>query len=506
MKKQLSVPTIAILMAAMCLILVLPLAAISRYAQPFADDYKYGASTAAAWLDTGSLFSVLKTAAEQVGVYYETWQGTYSALFLMCLQPGIFGINVYWIGAAFLIALFAFSNLYFLWQVLHKVLKATAWEALAVASAMLLLMFQYVHDAGEAFYWFNGAMYYTGFHCLMLILFGAIASMYGKGRPSVLGVAVCALLCAILGGGNYATALFTAVVLFILTAAAFARRSSLKYALLVLTVILLAGLLVSALAPGNTRRQGAVERYIGNGLSPLKAVLMSFAVGGYILSSAMNLPAVVVFIFALPFLYEASERSTWSFKKPLLVIGFAFCVYCTLATPPLYAMGLHIADRLQNVLYYTAWLLIGFSLYYLMGWAVRRIAAKPEAAHPFDGLMRLFSKRRTAFFVACCLMFFVACVGTCGVTEEDGKMRITNMPTGVEAALAIVSGKASEYRQETLDRVDRIEKAEKGADLVVPRHKDKMPLISYEDITDDPKDWKNVRMAQFYGLGSIRTE
>lgn len=508
MRKQLSVPVIAVLMAAMCLILILPLLAIARYAQPFADDYKYGAATAAAWLNTGNLFSVLKTAAEQVGAYYQTWQGTYSALFLMCLQPGIFGIQAYWIGAAFLIALFALSNFYFLWQVLVKVLKATRWEALAVASAMILMMFQCVHDAGEAFYWFNGAMYYTGFHCLMLLLFGVIASMHAKGRASVPGMVASVVLCAILGGGNYATALFAAVVLLILTAAAFYKKSGLKFALLILLLILAAGLLVSALAPGNTRRQDAVERYIGSGLSPLMAVMMSFAVGGYIVASAMKLPAVVVFLFALPFLYAAAGRSTWSFKKPLPVIALSFGVYCAMATPPLYAMGLHIADRLQNVLYFTAWLLIGFSLYYLLGWGLRRTAAKPEAVHPFDSLMRLLSERRTAFFAAACLLFFIACAGACGVEANDdgGGMRITGMPAGVEAALDIAAGKASNYRRETMERAALIENAAKGSDLIVPKHRDKMPLISYEDITDNPKDWKNVRMAQYYGLGSIRTE
>ena len=507
MKKQLPVPAISILMAAMCLILILPLAAIALYVQPFADDYKYGAATAAVWLNTGNIISVLKTALEQVGSYYNTWQGTYSALFFMCLQPGIFCIEVYWVGAGALILLFTLSNLYFLMQILVKVMKSTWWEALAVASAMILLMFQYVHDAGEAFYWYNGAMYYTGFHALMLLLFGVIVSMYAKGRASVSGMTLCIFLSLILGGGNYTTALFAAVVLFVLTIAAFHKKNSLKFALMILLIILVTGLLISAFAPGNLRRQDAVEHYIGSGLSPTMAVMMSFAVCGFITASAMKLPAVVVFLFALPFLYAAAERSKWSFRKPLLAIGFAFCVFSTMATPPLYAMGLHIADRLQNVLYFTAWLLIGFSIYYLMGWYIRRAAAKPDVAHPFASLMGLLSERRTAFFVAACLMFFFACVGACSVGEDDaGGFRIANMPSGVEAALKIATGRAANYRRETLERLDLIKKAEAGSDLIVPKHRDMMPLISYEDITDNPKDWKNLRMAQYYNLGSIRTE
>lgn len=507
MKKQLSVRAISLLMAALCAILIVPLIAIARYAQPFADDYKYGMAASAAWLATGSLGAALRAAAEQVALYYQTWQGTYSALFLMGLQPGIWGSGTYWIGGAALILLFAGANLYFFRQVLSKLLKATAWEALAVASALLIVMIQYVHDAGEAFYWFNGAVYYTGFHALMLIFFGVIASMASKGRASLPGMALCALLGALLGGGNLSTALFAAVALLIAAAAAFYKKSPLRFALAALLLILLAGLLVSALAPGNTRREDAVERYIGSGLSPLEAIALSFAVGGYVLASSLSAPAVVAVLFTAPFLYAAARRSDWKFRRPLAAIALGFCAFCTEATPPLYAMGIHIADRLRNVLHFTAYLYAEFALYYALGFWIRRSETLPGGKGVLRGLMEGASARRTAFFAVACALFFVACAGACRVgQDDDGAMRITGMPAGVEAALDIASGRAARYRRETLGRLELIDRAEAGQDLVVPRHTDEMPLISYEDITPNPADWKNVRMAQYYGLGSIRTE
>jgi hypothetical protein len=81
-----------------------------------------------------------------------------------------------------------------------KLLKATWWEALAVASALTLSAMQYVHNAGEGFFWFNGAMYYTGFYSFTLLFFGVIASMTARERASVPGMLGAVPLAAVLGG------------------------------------------------------------------------------------------------------------------------------------------------------------------------------------------------------------------------------------------------------------------------------------------------------------------
>ena len=75
--------------------LLVPMLAIAKYDVPINDDYSYGQNTARVWNSTHDLAQVLKTALQMVRFVYENWQGSYSAVFLMSLQPGIFGIHAY---------------------------------------------------------------------------------------------------------------------------------------------------------------------------------------------------------------------------------------------------------------------------------------------------------------------------------------------------------------------------------------------------------------------------
>ena len=77
-------------LAAVVLMLV-PMLLVARYNVPCADDYHFGAPTHAAWQATHSLAAVVKAAGEKVAERYANWQGTYSAMFLMALQPAVFG-------------------------------------------------------------------------------------------------------------------------------------------------------------------------------------------------------------------------------------------------------------------------------------------------------------------------------------------------------------------------------------------------------------------------------
>ncbi len=507
MKKQVSVRTIAITMGVVCVLLALPLILITWYTQPFADDYNYSMLTADAWLRTGDACAVLQAAFKQVSTSYQTWQGTYASVFFMSLQPGIFGGDWYCVSGISLILLFLGANLYFFRQVLTKLLRATWCETVSVASALTIVAILYIHDAGEGFYWFNGAIYYTGFYSFMLVFFGIITSMVVKRHVNPSSMLGAILLAFIIGGGNYSIALISSVVLLLITVAAFIRKSDLRIALAMLLLFLIIGFLISALAPGNAKRFSVVERKIGTGLDPARAILLSFAVGGYILASALNFPTIIVLLFITPFLYTAATRSTWTFRQPIPVIALMFCVYCTEATPPLFAMGIHIADRLQNIIYFTSYLFMMFSIYYILGWVQRSFHPMHDRHNLFSLFIEVVNRRRTVFFIATCAVFIIACIGVCRVGQDDsGSLRISYLPSSVEATLDILSGKAANYRRETRDRLKVIAQAEVGQDLVVPKHRDKMPLISYEDITDDPRDWKNKLMAQYYSLKSIRTE
>ena len=72
-------------------LLLLSLVALSFYAFPQIDDFFFGLHPRHQFLETGSLISVLKEAWSAVKENYMNWQGTYTAIALFSLQPGIFG-------------------------------------------------------------------------------------------------------------------------------------------------------------------------------------------------------------------------------------------------------------------------------------------------------------------------------------------------------------------------------------------------------------------------------
>lgn len=78
------------IMLTLFLISLLPVCRLAFYAHPAGDDYAYGVAAHLAWTDTHSLSAVLAAAVSNVKGYYTSWQGTYSSIFLMSLQPAIF--------------------------------------------------------------------------------------------------------------------------------------------------------------------------------------------------------------------------------------------------------------------------------------------------------------------------------------------------------------------------------------------------------------------------------
>ena len=80
---------------AVLLALTLPLLALAPYAVPAADDYSYGTQTHLAWRESGSVPAAVAAAGRTAVRTWHGWQGTFSAVFLMALQPAVFGERLY---------------------------------------------------------------------------------------------------------------------------------------------------------------------------------------------------------------------------------------------------------------------------------------------------------------------------------------------------------------------------------------------------------------------------
>lgn len=96
---------------------LLPVAALSVYNHPCSDDYSYGLYVAQAVRSGGSLWEVLAAAAKETAETYLDWQGTFSAVFLMALQPAAFGEGFYALTPWIMVGSLVFSTFFFLKEV-----------------------------------------------------------------------------------------------------------------------------------------------------------------------------------------------------------------------------------------------------------------------------------------------------------------------------------------------------------------------------------------------------
>ena len=94
--KQSSFTTrLCLILWAVFLLSLLPLLVIGMYNHPAGDDFAYGLNAHLAWESSHSLWAAIKAAAATVKSYYTSWQGTYSSIFLMSLQPAVISERLY---------------------------------------------------------------------------------------------------------------------------------------------------------------------------------------------------------------------------------------------------------------------------------------------------------------------------------------------------------------------------------------------------------------------------
>ena len=170
--------------------------------------------------------------------------------------------------------------------------------------------------------------------------------------------------------------------------------------------------------------------------------------------------------------------------------------------PCFFAMGFAIPERNIKLIYFIYYPVVLCAMFYLMGWFSHRFADKLPNWH----IGALYEKRFGTIFAAFCLLFALACGGQIAVSKgENGGLAFERMPAGLSAAYSLVTGEAQEYHAQMLERAEICRNAP-GEDVVLPALTAKPWVLTYLDITEDPTDWKNVGMAEYYGNASVRLQ
>jgi len=457
------------------IISLIPIFIIAHANHPSADDFHYGLKTAHAWQETGSITETLKAACITVKETYLYWQGNFSGIFLMSLQPSIFGENSYPIGTYLVLFVYLIGIVLFVKALFDKFLPHSKDYYFVFGLTLFVFSIQLAPFPRQSYYWFNGSIYYTFFHGLALLLYAVLLKLQKSERLSktILLFLLTSFLAFIIGGSNFVTSLQGALILFFFSVYLFATKDKNRFFVSGVFVALLSALIISIVAPGNALRQAMIP----NHPSFLMAVLDSLFQAGLHVFKWTNLYLIGFCILLLPFITAAVRTNTFSFKWPWLVPLCSFLLLAVSFAPPIYGLG-GMPERALNIIYYLYIVLAAINLFYLVGW----LSLRPIP------IVKNWNTSR--FFIGIGSLLLLAAF----IQEPDIACK--------EATQSLLSGEAKQYDKEANERLRAYQEAN-CLNLSIKEFTVKPTLLFVNDLGTNANDWQNEAAAKYYRKVSI---
>ena len=505
---------------------LIPVLVIGKYDYPSADDFSMGLGTRLVYEATGSLLAVAGKILSETVRYYRTWIGYFTSCLFTTVSPATFGEAWYALTPAVILLALHVGVAVFFYALMEKALGMNRYVRRCMTVLALFLMVQRMPEGSlrvEAFYWYSGAGNYTlTFSAGLLYLAFYVLSVCGvRSKNRSLFLVLACIMGFLAGGGNYLSALSFAVVsvLFAVYLVKMKTRqgeNSRTGRLCVIGSLLpaafyLCGFAVSCLSPGNRIRGGEAEGY-----GALKSILLSlYYTLSYPLNQWMNWAVLLILalagvIFWMGFAEiefsganakadsaAAPEKAgngaqavqlgfTAPFPAAVLAYGIVSCV----VTPALYAQGNMDAGRIQSTFWLHAVLVLLLLEWYLVGGLYRRFSKEQNAS------AASCLRNGAGGFVRAILLFFIVF----SLLAVKGN---PDFYTGTSAVSELLDGSAAQYGRENEERL-RILKNPREQDAVLPRYTVQPNLLYFEDVSEDPDDWINQKMSEYYGKNSIR--
>lgn len=474
---------------------LVPLVLISAYNHSYADDWHYGVWAHLTLQETGNVFAALVTALQQVGKAWFDWQGSYSAIFLMAIEPSVFGEQFYVLAAPIVLASLIAGTLFFTHVLMVELLGCERGHWLGLSCLMVAVQLLLQPSPVEGIFWYNSAIYYTAYHAAALAMFGCVAKVCDPARVRRPRGAIVAasLLAVFVAGGNFVTALVAAEVMFVVMVVLIVRARCCSIDVLWPFGLLVVGLAISLAAPGNDVRQqtqfpddsaGVVGTIWQSSLSAFQYI-QQWSCGLVVLL------AVFAAVIAVHASVGAAERG-WRFPAPLAVVVGSIALFATSFTPTFWAEGSVGPGRVQNCRFDLFVVLVVLDVFWLCGWVAarrRQLDCQPGS--------QVLTARHVAW--ACGLLALVACcvVGSMAADKDLGEDL-----SSVSAARSLASGAAAAYDAQVWERLETIENSSEQS-LRVPYYTNVPHVLLMGDIRDNMDNYINYRLCQWYGKESI---
>lgn len=454
----------------LCLI---PLLYLSRYDVPCADDYIYGTSAHLTLVHGGSLSDAVAAALKYTAKTYRTWQGSYAAVLLFCLQPAVFSESLYCL-TPWLMSISLFGGLFALCLCLmDQVFGLPRHIGTILASIVGTLYLLLVPYPSETLYWFNGSVYYTFFHGIALL--AVVLAIHTARKGGVIRIGGLSMLAAFLAGGNLVTGLALCLLTLSGIVLLLAKKDAAGVRRLFLpSMVLLICFCVNALAPGNAVRAANEMTHTPNAVS---AILASLWKGLYNSVFWCRLPVLGGMLVLGLLFWAVLPGCSFRFRFPGLVSIWSYLFFSAMFCPPLYAMNFEGPGRLRNIIFFTYLLLLALNLFYWLGWLRQHRGAK----EPEPGPLLLPT---LGAMVLCVVLLAASAVLRGGISLAS-------------AYTALSTGQAATFYREAQERLVILKDPSIRVAKLRP-YSDPPYLLFFDDLYDDPDCWQNRDMANFY--------
>lgn len=480
-RRTITIHTLSIFAVIALVVLMLPLLLTSIYNRPIADDLVQPYAPTITYRETGSFWQTLIASIEETVSIWHARNGIFSSMFFSVFAPYIFNYTYGFIHPILLSALMVFSC-FKAANCLRIINPEIPYAYIRLIAALLsIALLTTMPDITSGFYWYSGAVNYTLFFALSLLLFSCLFQTIAANQIPVWKSALLLVIYCIgfflLGGANWMTPTLSIVLYGFLTIYILYKKKPKRY--LIPLLFLLIGYAIAIFAPGNANRQAVVGERLPLMESFVNAFLNAIQTctheGQYYFFALLLLP-----VFTRLSQYIPTLPKCWY----LIPIG-SICILAA-AFFPLIFSSYPILDRHINMvfLHFTVLLFVNEAL--LVFWLAQRLSAIYQKGDHF-------SLHKTLAFVMTFALVFAAVFNT---NISLSPFRVTSDYAPLKATIHLVQGYSKNYAQSYDDLVYTLQTTDE-TNLTVSRDLES-PLLGSPGIHWQPDFWTNVSFVTFY--------
>lgn len=451
------------------LVSILPVLIMAFYSRPLWDDFSSLTVERYIAEHYGKALALISPFIYSIYNYF-SWQGTYSAEILFAMQPGAWPIPVYWITTFIIVGSIVLGYLLLFRTVAKKCFNTKAVYGTIIALLLLLVQFQYVPYIHQAFYWYNGAIYYSFYYGILFIEMSVIINLICLECVTKKQTWLICIFAFFIAGGNYSTALVNCLLLIMFSLYLYIQKHSSFRLVRKISIVAIVGLIISIIAPGNQ-----VRSVQNTGMSPMMAIKQSIIFAVKSIIDWFGILQFGLLLCLIVLAYFVVRGSMIKFRFPVIALIIMFGLFAAQIAPPFYGLSSPGDKRQINMYYYSCYPLLAAATIYIVGWLNNNFSEK-------TALIGKYSK----VIVMVGIVIMVLGAISRGIDTTNG-YKITG---------DLVHGRASAYAKEYDDIIEQIKT---GDDIVyVPEMTQYTNSFDKLYIDEVPLYWVNSAMAEYF--------